>query len=274
MSSDGQISVSVNAEGTEDAVGQLGDNAVAEQQAAGNQAAAEVQQVEAIPGGDGGDGGGGGGRGGGGRFGKLLTRIAGLLAFLGPILKVLGVVSNVVEAFVAPLAIILLRLLQPVLMLLLQALPFVFDIAEGILSAIDFLARVRDALLSRLSPAIDAVESTLSTAKDELVNIKDNILSLPGDIVSSIEDGTLASDIGSVILDALPNVGGDGDGGVPDGPGDVTDTEEAAIRGAELGTDALGALGITPGGPAVNIALEGGLDALVNRIERDPNKNV
>jgi len=51
MSSDGQISVSVNAEGTEDAVGQLGDNAVAEQQAAGNQAAAEVQQVEAIPGG-------------------------------------------------------------------------------------------------------------------------------------------------------------------------------------------------------------------------------
>lgn len=103
MSSDGEINVSVNAEGADDAVGELGGDAGG-----------------GVPGGGGlgGGGGGGGGKGGGGKFGKLLSRIAGLLAFLGPILKVLGVVAKVLEAFVAPLAIVLLRLLRPVLQIL------------------------------------------------------------------------------------------------------------------------------------------------------------
>ena len=103
---DGEIELQVNAEGVEDAAGELDETATE-------------------PGGGAGGGGrrGGGVGGAGGRMVRLLGAIAGLLALIEPVLDVLGVVSNVLKAFVAPLAVVLLRALQPVLRLLLELLP-------------------------------------------------------------------------------------------------------------------------------------------------------
>lgn len=255
MSSDGEVEVSVRAEGVDEAAGEIGGDA------------------GGIPGGGGRDGDGGAGGRGSGKFGKLLTRIAGLLAFLGPILNVLGVVSNVVEAFVAPLAILLLRLLQPALVKLLSVLPVWFDIVEFIgdvaerVGPLAGILGVAGFLLSVLQNA----DGKLGGIKTDISDLLDDIRSLPGDIVNSLENGTLDTDIGNAVVGALP------DSIVPEGAGgdvETTDNQEAAIRGAEVGTDVAGALGVLPGGPAVNIALEGGLDALVERIDRDPNKDI
>jgi hypothetical protein len=195
-------------------------------------------------GGDGGDGGGGGG---GGRFGKLLSRVAAILAFLGPILKVIGVISDVVEAFVAPLAILLLRLLQPVLVAFLRILPIWLDINDAIISVIDGIMMLvttfarSTGLLDSIKLALNGIETLLEKTKDFIGTIKDRI------------PKNFGPDTGVVEAE--------------------TSTEQAAVQGAETGLDALGALGITPGGPLVNIALKGGLDALVDRGDRDKNVN-
>jgi len=229
MSSDGEISVSVQAEGTEDAVGQMGGDGGA-----------------GVPGG-GGDGGDGGG-GGGGRFGKLLSRVAAILAFLGPILKVIGVISDIVEAFVAPLAILLLRLLQPVLVAFLRILPIWLDINDAIISVIDGILMLVSSF-ARSTGILDSIELALNGIETVLEKTKGFI-------------GT--------IKDRIPkNFGPDSGVVTPDTP-----TEQATVQGAETGLDALGALGITPGGPLVNIAFKGGLDALIKRDDRSPNKNI
>lgn len=118
---DGEIEVSVQADGVDDAAGELS--------------------------GDGGGGGGeaaaaGGGAAGGGRsfqIGKLLTKLATLLVFLGPILDVLGVISGIMEAFMAPVAVMLLRLLQPLIRLMLWILPYYLDFMEYINDGLDLL---------------------------------------------------------------------------------------------------------------------------------------
>jgi len=244
MSSDGQISVSVNAEGTEDAVGQLGDNAVAEQQAAGDQAAGEVQQVEAIPGGDGGDGGAGGGK---GKLGSLLKKLLALVAFLGPILKVLGVVSNVLEAFVAPLAILLLRLLQPVLVALLTVLPIWFDIFDVLAFIVD-LSKEIGVGIAKATGILDLIEGVLTTVESGL--------------------SSLPTDLASKIADQIP--------GVDTGAGELSPQErragETGLAAAQQVTEGLGATPFVP--QPVSIAISGGLNALIDRVERDPNKNV
>lgn len=118
---DGEVEVSVRADGVEDAAGEF-------DQAAG-------------PGG-GGDGitGGGGGGGKAGTAGKLLARIATLLVFLGPILDVLGSVSGLLTAFVAPLAVMLQRLLQPVLRGMLKLLPKWIAFTDTVSSVIGHLS--------------------------------------------------------------------------------------------------------------------------------------
>jgi len=120
---DGEINVAVQAEGVDDAAGELGGDGGG---GGGGDAA----------GGLGGGGGGGGGKKGLGSLGKILTKIAALLVFLGPILDVLGTVTKVLTAFVAPLAVMLLRLLSPVMKILIKALPawlnFMEDVNNGI----------------------------------------------------------------------------------------------------------------------------------------------
>ena len=102
------VEIAVQAEGVEDAVG-------------------EVPPGEAPAGGEeGGLAGGGGGRG----LGKILGVLAAVLTFAEDILKVVGVVSSVLRAFLAPVAVLLLRLLQPFLRAMIAVLPVWFDIME------------------------------------------------------------------------------------------------------------------------------------------------
>lgn len=94
MSTNGDIEIAVQAEGVEDATGDLG--------------------------GDGGGGGGGGGGGAGGLTDALKGGIIGglLSQAIGPLLDVLNPILNALTAFLAPLAVFLLRLFQPVLRVL------------------------------------------------------------------------------------------------------------------------------------------------------------
>jgi len=252
MSADGEVEVSVRAEGVDQAAGEMAGETLTQ---TGDGAAAA------------GPPGGGGGRGGAGRFGKLLTRIATLLAFLGPILKVLGVASNILEAFVAPLAIVLLRLLQPALRLLIQVLPVWFDIVDRVG---DILMKAQDmnlvfplplGLLQLIDSGVAFVDQKLSDLLAWGDNLIKDIQALPGRIWSFVQ--RLPSQIGMAINDQLPDIpgtdlfGGGGDGG---GGGFAL----SDIR------DALGGGGDTRDRqPRVNLG--GGLSAFVDRVERDPN---
>jgi len=111
---DGEIKVDVNAEGVEEASGEL---------------------AEGVPDPEGGGGGGGGT----GLSQTLRGGIIGglLVSALGPLLDIVDPILKILQAFVAPLAVVLLRLIQPVLVLLLKALPYLFDIAGYVLDLID-----------------------------------------------------------------------------------------------------------------------------------------
>jgi hypothetical protein len=198
-----------------------------------------------VPGG--GDGGDGGGRGGGGRFGKLLTRVAAVLSFLGPILKVLGVVANIVEAFVAPLAILLLRLLQPVLVAFLAVLPIWFDIFD-VLNFIVDLSKEIGIGIAKATGLLDLIEGILTTVESGL--------------------NSLPTDLAEKIADQIP--------GVDTGAGDLGPQEQRAaevgLASAQQVTEGLGATPFVP--QPVSIAISGGLNALIDRVERDPNKDV
>jgi len=107
MSADGEINVRVNAEGAGEAADELAD-----QNGAGGGVAA----------------GGRGGGGGGGLTGAL--KGAGILSLLGTALELLGPVGDfldaifsILKAFLAPIGLIIFRLLSPVLRLLVKALP-------------------------------------------------------------------------------------------------------------------------------------------------------
>jgi hypothetical protein len=166
---EGEIEVAVQAEGTDEAVGEMG-------------AAPDVGGPDV--GGRGGDGGGGAGA-----FGKLLAKIAGLVVFLGPIFDVLGAVANVLTAFVAPLAVVLLRLLQPVLRLLIAVLPVWFDIMEIVDMAVQRINELRKEFINNIV---------------ELLGIKNLIQNLPTDIGKQITG--LAEDIGNAVADNIPGI--------------------------------------------------------------------
>jgi hypothetical protein len=142
MSSDGEINVSVQAEGTADAAGELGGDA------------------GGLPGGGGDGGGGDGGGGRSGRFGQLLKRLATVIAFLGPILNVIGAISKVLEAFVAPVAVLLLRLLQPVLVFFLRLLPPFLGLIDTVGAVIENLNA-----LEKISTLIGVIAGGLAGAK-------------------------------------------------------------------------------------------------------------
>jgi len=146
MSANGEISVAVQAEGVDDATGELGG-----------------EGMGGGPGGGGlggGDGDGGGGRGKGGALRKLLVRIAALLAFLGPLLDAVKPITAVMTAFVAPLASVLLRLLQPVLRFMLQLLPGWFNFIGEVNSVIGNLS-----ILGKISTLIGIIAGGLGGAK-------------------------------------------------------------------------------------------------------------
>jgi hypothetical protein len=107
-------------------------------------------------------------------------------------------------------------------------------------------------------------DGKLGQIRDRIAGeLKDAITSLPGQIWNEVKQ--LDTMIGEAVVGALPS------SVVPDGPGDVSDEQRDLIDRAETASDVARASGIAP---PVSIALEGGLDALVNRIERDPNKDI
>ena len=106
------VEIAVQAEGVEDAVGEVPPG-----EAAGGEAAGPM---------------GGGGGAGGGKLGKLLGILAAVLAFSEDIFKIVGVVSSILRAFLAPVAVLLLRLLSPVLREMIKVLPKWFQMANDI----------------------------------------------------------------------------------------------------------------------------------------------
>jgi hypothetical protein len=217
---DGEVEVSVQAEGVDEAAGEMAPDAA----------------------GVGGPGGAGGGGGRGRIGGKLITRLLGVLAFLGPILDVIGVVANVLTAFVAPVAVLLLRLLQPVLRLMLRVLPVWFDIFEMIT---DVATRIRDLQVA-------FVRNLVQQARDIIGWIR----SIPGEIESFIT--SLPGDIASAISSQIPFLGGGGGGDDSDG-GDGPIPDSGPFAPPDDPTDR------RPGeGPLVEIG--GGLRPFIDRI--------
>jgi len=106
------VEIAVQAEGVEDAVGEVPPG-----EAGGGEAAGPM---------------GGGGGAGGGKLGKLLGILAAVLAFSEDIFKIVGVVSSILRAFLAPVAVLLLRLLSPVLREMIKVLPKWFQMANDI----------------------------------------------------------------------------------------------------------------------------------------------
>jgi len=227
------VEIAVQAEGVEDAVG-------------------EVPPGEAPAGGEeGGLAGGGGGRG----LGKILGVLAAVLTFAEDILKVVGVVSSVLRAFLAPVAVLLLRLLQPFLRAMIGVLPvwfdivgFISDVAEkvnpllGIFGLLGFLAgALAGASLSDL----------LSGFKDKL----DGALSgLAEDIGEAIR-GKLGLESNEEAADAVSQI-------------PTIDAEEPSVP-ERLGAAAAGGNVAGPVGAVGSVILQGGLSEFVKRVEKD-----
>ena len=220
---DGEIEVSVKADGVDDAAGELG----------GETGGTSRDRQ-------------GGAAGGRGEFGKLLAKIAGIVAFLGPILEVVNEVSKVLTAFVAPVAVILLRLLQPTLRFLLFVLPLWIEFAalidrvvELLISlqfrVVQWLARILGftALFEAMIDALQTARDWLGDNRDWLSNIYDSLVNLPGNIA-----------------DRIPS------------------REDLSNQGRSLGERILGPED-SFNRQVANVVIEGGLEPLIDRITRD-----
>ena len=152
---DGEVEVAVRAEGVDEAAAEMG--------------------------GDGGGGGDGDGDGlataiGGGIVGGLISEL------LGPLLTVLDPVKQILQAFVAPLAVVLLRLFTPVLRLLIGLLPTYLDKFEEFETRIGAVFAALSPLAAFLLSIVDFV-SKLPDKLDGLPGkIKDFVMDLPGKI--------------------------------------------------------------------------------------------
>jgi len=199
---DGEIELQVNADGVEDAAGELDETAT-------------------DAGGGSGGGGGGGGMGGTGRMVRLLGAIVGLLALFEPILDVLGVVSNILKAFVAPLAVVLLRVLEPVLRLLLELLPVWINWIsnnEGLVSQLRVLLLPILIILAAIEDIFNLAVGFLQSIPTQLGRLLDFMRSLPLKIGSAIADRLPSGpDLGG--FNPFGGDSGDGGGG-GDGGGD------------------------------------------------------
>jgi len=232
------VEIAVQAEGVEDAVG-------------------EVPPGEAPAGGEEGGlvGGGGGGGAGGGKLGKILGILATVLVAAEDIFKVVGVVSSVLRAFLAPVAVLLLRLLQPFLRAMIGVLPvwfdivgFISDVAEkvnplfGILGFLGFLVG---------SLAGASLSDLLSGFKDKL----DSALSgLAEDIGEAIR-GKLGLESNEEAADAVSQI-------------PTIDAEEPSVP-ERLGAAAAGGNVAGPVGAVGSVILQGGLSEFVKRVEKD-----
>jgi len=99
---------------------------------------------------------------------------------LGPLLSVLEPFTKLFEAFVAPLAQVLLRLFTPVLRFLIRLLPGWFDFVNN---ATGLIAQI----LMGLSPIVSLL-AFLPSVVDFVSKIPDKLDSLPGDIEEFVNE--------------------------------------------------------------------------------------
>jgi len=220
------VEIAVQAEGVEDAVG-------------------EVPPGEAPAGGEEGGlvGGGGGGGAGGGKLGKILGILATVLVAAEDIFKVVGVVSSILRAFLAPVAVLLLRLLQPTMRMLLSALPLWYDVV-GFISDVAEKVNPLFGILGFLGTLVG------SLAGEPLSELLSGFKEKMSDALAG-----LAEDIGGAVANKIPTIG-DGDG---DGPTTAERAGAAAVGGNLAGP--VGAIG--------SVVLQGGLSTFVDRVEQD-----
>lgn len=221
------VEIAVEAEGVEDAVGEVPEG--------------EASDVDA------GGGDGDGGRFGGGKLGKVLSVLAVIAAALLDVGKVIGVISSVLRAFLAPLAVLFLRLFAPVLRLLLSMLPMWLSLFENINSKLEgfpglipFLAVMFFKLIAKLKDLASGVWA----------DIKQKIADLPRLLGEEIAQRV-------PFLDA-PGGGDDGGAG-----GDGFGADDAVQAGAQ---------GFATGGPVgalSSVVIQGGLSQFIERIDRD-----
>jgi len=251
MSADGEIEVAVKAEGADDAADEL----------------AEGAEAAPTP---------GGGEGGGGLRQSLRGGvIGGLLASLaGPILDVLEPISDLLNAFLAPVAIMLLRLFQPILRELIQFLPQWIswvDKTGSLLEHLGALGKIATAVLAVVSPIgfmvallralgvdVKALASDIwnfvSRLPEQIWNFVSQLPGqiwnfmqrLPGQIWNFMQ--RLPGLIGEQIASKLPSI--------PGGDGVTSQVQEFA-------GDALGG----GGGGGTNISIGGGLAPFINQVE-------
>lgn len=230
---DGEINVAVKAEGVDEAAADMGGD-----------------------GGDGGDGGGGLGGGIGkklGTVGKLLGVIVGLLAAIPGIFDMIGAVFKVLQAFLAPLSVMLMRILQPVLRWFIRLLPRWFD----------FMSKVDDLLQSVISVLQMDLSEVLQKGWDLLNETLENIIGATlSDIVSGIADipGDLWTEmkrLPDLIADAL----------TPGGDEDTAQARQRIRQGAQGDPDP----GTAEGALGTMIRISGGLFPFIEQIEQDDN---
>lgn len=244
MSANGEIEIAVKAEGVEDAAGEFdqGGEGGGPPAGGGGQSGEALQSTASST----------------GRMAGLLGTIVALLAVLEPILKVLGVVSNVLQAFVAPLAMVLMRLLQPALRWLLQLLPGWINWIEENEGKIDAaIARIYW-LGSLLAPILELV--------------LDGVKGLRGWFEQNWPFGEGDSDTETDPFTPPSQRSGPREGSIADlGPREWFNRNILdAFREAASGDGQDGGNGRGPGN-APSIVFTGGLGALVETIETNPN---
>ena len=201
--SDGEVSVAVRAEGVEVAAGEMDPDAAA---ATGGESGGPMGQVSQDT----------------TRIVKILGVIAAVIAIFEDVLDLVTVVANILRAFVAPLAIILMRLFQPVLRILLQLLPawmsFIDEnegqfatLLAGLMPWLVWIPSIVDAvrgLWAFMTTLPDRIGGFINGVRDRLGDVASSIRSLPARIWSFME--RLPGLIGSAVADRLPDLPGTG----------------------------------------------------------------
>jgi len=254
MSADGEIEVAVRAEGTEDAAEQL--------------ASSDGGGPGVAMGGGGGDGDGGGGL----RQSLRGGIIGGLIgAGLGPLLDVLNPILDILKAFLAPVAVLLLRALSPVLRELIKLLPgwfeFVSNAGGYLQTAVEWIKRLPQAISAFIKDPIGSIQNWLMQAVrwlSERFKLDTLLSKLRTGLDRLLEQlGGLSTAIAEGIRQAFtPGFLRGGGRQTPPSPPVRRGSGDFGFNGA---SDAQSGSGIGSSNPIINFS--GGLSTLIDRIE-------
>jgi hypothetical protein len=174
MSADGNINIAVKAEGTDEAADALGER--------------ELAAAPDAPGGDGETGLGGGK----GSMGKLLGLVGALVGILGPLLPFIEGILSVLTAFLAPIGLVIIRLLMPVLRFLLKNLPAWTSLFERVRDNMDIVGAailLATGLLGGIVLLLLNLDRIMAAARSVLDDVNKRLNGLPAEIWSKIRSG-------------------------------------------------------------------------------------